>query len=105
DIGIINTMLRFIGVDHPPHWVDSVVWAKPALLVVRVWQVAGYYVILYIAGLQAIPDDLYEAAAIDGANAWQRVRHITIPLLSHTTFFITIMLIIESFNIFQVIYV
>lgn len=105
DIGIINTILRFFGVENPPHWFDSVVWAKPALLVVRVWQVAGYYMILYTAGLQAIPDDLYEAASIDGANAWQRIRYITIPQLSNTTFFITIMLIIESFNIFEVIYV
>ena len=105
DLGVLNTILRAVGIADPPYWFDSVLWAKPALLIVRIWQVSGYYMILYIAALQTIPDDLYEAASIDGASAWQRIRHITIPLLSNTTFFVTIMLIIESFNIFEIVYV
>jgi multiple sugar transport system permease protein len=104
DIGIINTLLKAIGVSNPPHWLSSVLWAKPALLLMRIWQVTGYYMILYIAGLQTIPDELYEAASMDGANAWHKARHITIPMLTNTTFFVTIMLTIESFNIFEAIF-
>jgi ABC-type sugar transport system permease subunit len=104
DIGIINTLLKAIGVSDPPHWLGSVIWAKPALLLMRIWQVTGYYMILYIAGLQTIPDELYEAASIDGANAWHKARYITIPMLTNTTFFVTIMLTIESFNIFEAIF-
>jgi ABC-type sugar transport system permease subunit len=69
----------------------------------RIWQISGYYMILYLAGLQTIPDELYEAASLDGANAWQKIRHITVPLLANTTFFVTVLLMIESFNIFEAI--
>ncbi|GGD77316.1 carbohydrate ABC transporter permease [Paenibacillus nasutitermitis] len=104
DLGLINSILTKLGVDHPPHWLETVVWAKPALLIVRIWQVAGYYMILFLAGLQTISDDLYEAASIDGAGSWQKTWNITIPLLANTTFFAVIMLTIESFNIFEAIY-
>ena len=105
DFGLVNTLLGRLGVQDLPRWFESTVWAKPALLTIRVWQVSGYYMIFFLAGLQTIPDDLYEAAAIDGANAWQKIRLITIPLLSNTTFFAVIMLTIESFNIFESIYI
>lgn len=105
DAGVINTALKAVGVADPPQWLSSVHWSKPALLLMRIWQVTGYYMILYIAGLQTIPDELYEAASIDGATAWQKARHITVPLLANTTFFVTIMLTVESFNIFEAIYV
>ena len=104
DLGLINSVLRSFGVDNPPHWLESTLWAKPALLIVRVWQVSGYYMILFLAGLQTISDELYEAASIDGATAWQKTKSITIPLLSNTTFFAIIMLTIESFNIFESVY-
>jgi ABC-type sugar transport system permease subunit len=104
DLGLINTILRAVGVTDPPQWLSSVIWAKPALLIMRIWQVTGYYMILYIAGLQTIPDELYEAASIDGATRWHKVRYITIPLLANTTFFVTIMLTIESFNIFEAVF-
>lgn len=104
DVGLINTVLKFVGVSDPPEWLSSVHWSKPALLLMRIWQVTGYYMILYIAGLQTIPDELYEAASIDGATPWQKARYITIPLLANTTFFVTIMLTIESFNIFEAVF-
>ncbi len=105
DLGIINTILRGLGVVDPPRWLESTMWAKPALVILRLWQVSGYYMIMYLTGLQNIPNELYEAAELDGANSWQRIRHITIPLLSNTTFFVTTLLIIEAFNIFESIYV
>jgi ABC-type sugar transport system permease subunit len=105
DQGVINSLLSSLGVTNLPRWLESVVWAKPALSIMRIWQVSGYYMIMYLAGLQSIPDSLYEAAEIDGANFWQKTKHITIPMLSNTTFFVTIMLFIEVFNLFEAIYV
>jgi len=103
--GMINTILYFIGVTNVPQWLQSVVWAKPALIIMRVWQMCGYYMIMFLAGLQTIPPTLYEAAEVDGARKWKRFRYITVPMLSNTTFFVTIMLIIEAFNIFEAIFV
>lgn len=103
--GLLNTLLTAIGVSSPPRWLESVVWAKPSLVLMRVWQMCGYYMLLFIAGLQTIPSSLYEAALIDGATRWQRTKLITIPLLGNTTIFVSIMLIIESFNIFEAVYV
>jgi len=105
DQGVINSLLSSLGVTNLPRWLESVVWAKPALSIMRIWQVSGYYMIMYLAGLQSIPDSLYEAAEIDGANFWQKTKYITIPMLSNTTFFVTIMLFIEVFNLFEAIYV
>lgn len=103
DIGSINTVLSYIGIDNPPRWLESTFWAKPALVLMRIWQISGYYMILYLAGLQTIPDELYEAASIDGASPWQKTRYITVPLLANTTFIVTVLLMIESFNIFEAI--
>ncbi|PKP57634.1 sugar ABC transporter permease [Candidatus Atribacteria bacterium HGW-Atribacteria-1] len=103
--GILNSILFTVGISDPPSWLESITWAKPALSIMRLWQVTGYYMIMYLAGLQNIPNELYEAAEIDGANSWQKTRYITIPLLSNVTFFVTIMLIIEVFNLFEAIYV
>ena len=105
DIGIINMILRAVGVQNPPRWLESVFWAKPALIVMRIWQMSGYYMMIFLAGLQAIPDSLYEAAEIDGASRRQRTFYITVPMLSNTTFVVAIMLIIESFNIFEAVFV
>jgi len=104
DQGVLNTILRVIGVHNPPRWLESVIWAKPALSIVKLWQCSGYYMVIYLAGLQNIPNELYEAGDIDGANFWQKIQYITIPMLAPTTFFVTIMLMIDSFNTFEVIY-
>jgi len=105
DQGILNTILRVLGASNPPRWLESMRWAKLGLSIMRLWQVSGYYMIMYLAGLQNIPKELYEAAEVDGATPWQKTRRITVPLLSNTTFFATVMLLIEVFNLFEAVYV
>ncbi|MTI59740.1 MAG: sugar ABC transporter permease [Firmicutes bacterium] len=99
-MGPINSLLREIGIANPPGWTASSDWAMMAIILMSVWKQLGYYMVIYLAGLQGIPNHLYEAATIDGANAWQRFRYITIPMLTPTTFFVSIMLIIGSFKVF-----
>jgi len=105
DQGVLNSVLHLVGIADPPRWLESVIWAKPALLILRLWQVAGYYMLMYLSGLQGIPNELYEASDLDGATGWQKIRFITIPLLANTTFLASTLLIIESFNIFESIFV
>ena len=99
--GVVNYALRSIGVANPPNWLGSIVWAKPALILMHIWQYAGYYMIIFLAGLQGIPEQLYEAAVLDGASSWQKFWRITLPLLSPTTFFVVVMKMIGVFNIFE----
>ncbi len=100
-MGPINNVLRLIGVHHPPEWMTSVVWVMPAIILMSVWKQVGYYMVIYLAGLQAIPEPLYEAARIDGANPWQKFRYITLPMLSPSTFFVSVLLVINSFKVFD----
>lgn len=94
DYGLINAMLRAAGIEGPK-WLQSVMWAKPALMLMGFWTaVGGYNMILYLAALQNVPLDLYEAADIDGASRWQKFWAITWPMVSPTTFFIFTMSII-----------
>ncbi len=102
-MGPVNEILRFIGIENPPGWTSSVDWAMPAIIIVSVWKSMGYYMILYLAALQGIPGSLYEAARVDGATGWQRLRYITIPMLTPTTFFVSIMLTISCFKVFDLI--
>ncbi len=99
-MGPINGFLRVIGVSNPPGWTATSAWAMPAIIIMSVWKQIGYYMVIYLAGLQGIPGYLYEAATIDGANSFQKFRYITLPMLTPTTFFVSIMLIIGSFKIF-----
>jgi ABC-type sugar transport system permease subunit len=103
--GPINQFLELIGVADPPGWTTSSAWAMPAVIITSVWRDMGYYMVLYLAGLQAIPQEYYEAAEVDGANAWQRFWNITIPSLRPTTFFVLIMVTIASFKVFDLIVV
>jgi multiple sugar transport system permease protein len=103
--GPINQFLRAVGVDHPPGWTTSADWSMPAVIVVGTWREAGYYMLLFLAGLQTIPAQLYEAAKVDGANSWQRLRAVTLPGLRPTTFFVVVMLTIGSFKVFDLILV
>lgn len=105
DAGVINQFLTFLGVDNPPGWTTSTDWSMPAVVIVGTWRYMGYYMLLFLAGLQAIPPELYEAARVDGANAVQRFWNVTVPGLRPTTFFITVMLTIESFKVFDLILV
>ncbi|GAA3578862.1 sugar ABC transporter permease [Nonomuraea rosea] len=103
--GPINQVLEALGLDDPPRWVASTDWAMPAVIVTSVWRDMGYYMVLYLAGLQTIPKEYYEAATVDGANAWQRFWSITVPSLRPTTFFVVVMLTIQSFKVLDLIVV
>ncbi|MDR6550773.1 sugar ABC transporter permease [Paenibacillus qinlingensis] len=104
-MGPINGVLRSIGIDHPPTWLASTQWALASVIIVSIWHSIGYYMVLYLAGLQGIPKDLYEAAEIDGAGKVKQFRNITIPMLSPVIFFTVIMGIINSFKVFDLVFV
>ncbi|RAX18154.1 sugar ABC transporter permease [Pseudarthrobacter sp. AG30] len=105
DNGPINQFLHAIGIANAPGWTSSSDWALPAVIITSVWRDMGYYMVLYLAGLQAIPSELYEAAEVDGASAWQRFWNVTIPSLRPTTFFVVVMLTVSSFKVFDLIVV
>jgi multiple sugar transport system permease protein len=99
--GPINQFLMQLGIKNPPRWLSDMNWALPAVIIITIWQQLGYYIIVYIAGLNSISNELYEAAEIDGANLFQKFWHITIPMVSPTTFFLVTMGIIGSFKVFD----
>ncbi|MFN8488939.1 MAG: sugar ABC transporter permease [Caldilineaceae bacterium] len=108
--GILNYMLdqlfKWLHLPlTPPDWLQSRTWAMPAIIFMSVWKSLGYNMVLFLAGLQGIPTHLYEAAEIDGATSWHKFRNITLPLLTPTTFFIVIISIIGSFQIFEQAYI
>ncbi|WP_244200633.1 carbohydrate ABC transporter permease [Micromonospora arborensis] len=105
EYGPINALLGAVGVDDPPGWTASSTWSMPAVIIVGTWRYMGYYMLLFLAGLQTIPAQLYEAAETDGASPWQRFVHVTLPGLRTTTFFVTVLLTIESFKVFDLILV
>ncbi|MCW3059050.1 MAG: sugar ABC transporter permease [Capsulimonas sp.] len=98
EIGLVNRLLRAVGIAGP-EWLQSPQWALPSLVLMSLWAVGGSMVI-YLAGLKDIPVYLYEAALIDGATAWQRLRHVTLPMLSPVIFFNVIMGVIGVFQYF-----
>ena len=98
--GLINSVLASVGIQGPG-WLSDVRWALPSIVIMTVWQGLGYNMILFLAGLQGVPSHLYEAAKIDGAGSWQRFWRITLPMISPTTFFVVIMLLIGSMQIFS----
>lgn len=101
--GPVVSILKALGVEDPPIFIADMHWALPTIIFICVWQNLGYTVMLYLSGLVNIPKDLYEAAAIDGANVIQRIHYVTIPMLSGTTFFIIVTSIINSFKVFGLI--
>ncbi|MDU3526165.1 sugar ABC transporter permease [Clostridium sp.] len=105
DMGLINNMLTAIGFNNPPMWLNSPDTSKMALVIMRVWQMSGYYMIMFLAGLQTISESLYESAQVDGANKIQSFFKITLPMLSNTTFVVIILLVIEAFNMFESIFI
>jgi ABC-type sugar transport system permease subunit len=104
DTGPINLFLRFIGIANPPGWFVTTRWALPGVIIVAVWKSMGYYMIVYLAALQGIPKELHEAASIDGASGIQYFWRITLPLLAPATFFVVLMLTINSFKSFDLIF-
>jgi len=97
--GLLNYFLGFLHI-NPVDWLGDPVWAMPAIVLMSVWKNFGYNMIIFIAGLNNIPTDLYEAATIEGASWWQQFRNITLPMLVPTTIFISIITMIGYFQLF-----
>ncbi|MEH7179518.1 carbohydrate ABC transporter permease [Neobacillus vireti] len=104
-MGPINGVLMNLGIDQPPGWLSSPTWALISVSIVYIWHSVGYYMVLFLAGLQSIPDYLYEAAELDGAGPISKFFNITVPMLSPVLFFTTIIGVINSFKVFDLIYV
>ena len=102
--GLLNYALSFLGIKNID-WLGDPSWAMPAIILMAVWKNFGYNMIIFIAGLQNIPNELYEAASIDGANPWQQFKSITIPMLAPTTLFISVITMIGYFQLFAEPYV
>lgn len=103
-MGLLNYLLSLVGIDGPA-WLLDPTWAMPAIIITSVWKDIGFIMIMFLAGLQGIPEDYYEAAEIDGASGWQQLRHITLPLLSPTAFFALIISLINSFQVFDQVWI
>jgi multiple sugar transport system permease protein len=104
NFGLVNYSLGIFGI-QPVNWLNDPSAAMFALIGMGVWKTFGFNMVLFSAGLNAIPDSYYEAATIDGAGAWRKFWNITLPLLSPTTFFIMVMSMIGSFQVFDIVYV
>lgn len=102
--GLINYGLGLIGIPGPG-WLSSMEWSIPALFIMGAWRSAGFNFVIFLAGLKGIPQDYYEAAKVDGAGWWRRFLYITLPMLSPTMFFVLVVTIIGSFQVFEQTYV
>lgn len=102
--GLLSEILGFVGLASP-NWLTSTTWAMPAVIIVYVWKNLGYAVVILLAGLQAIPRELYEAARVDGANPWDRFVHVTLPGLLPVSFFLSVTSILQCFQAFDIIQV
>ena len=100
DNGLLNTVLGWVGIDGP-NWLNSTTWAMPAMIIMAVWRNMGTLMIIFLAGLQAIPQEVKEAAAIDGANAWTSFRRITLPLLRPTLLLGAVLLSVGYLQFFE----
>ena len=104
DRGVVNYLLQQVGLQPIP-WLSSSSWAMVSVVMFDVWRACGYLMVIYLAGLQGIPDVLYEAAQIDGANQWQSMRYITLPLITPTAFFCVIISLIGASQVFDNVWV
>ena len=102
--GLLNAALGLVGIG-PIDWLGNPHWAMPSIILLSVWKNFGYNMLVFLAGLQSIPEELYEAASLDGAGAWRRFRHITLPMLGPTFVFVGVVTMIASFQIFSEPYV
>jgi multiple sugar transport system permease protein len=104
DFGLLNYFLSWFGIDGPA-WLTNTSWAMPAVIIMSLWKHLGFDMVIFLAALQGVSKELYEASDIDGAKPWQKMRYISIPLISYSTFFILIMNIIRSFQVFDQMFV
>ena len=103
EFGLLNYLMSMVGLPKVS-WLTDLNTVMPSVVAVNIWKNAGKLMVIYLAGLQGIPTYLYEAAEMDGANTFQKFRHITVPMLSPTTFFILITSIIDSFQVFEIVF-
>jgi multiple sugar transport system permease protein len=103
EYGVVNYVLGIFGVDGPGWWADPS-WAMPSIIIASAWKDLGFVMVILLAGLQAIPEDLYEAARVDGAGRWRRLVSITLPMLSPSTFFVIVISLINGFQVFDQVY-
>jgi multiple sugar transport system permease protein len=101
--GVVNTVLGFFGITGPGWWTDPN-WAMPSIILASAWKDLGFVMIILLAGLQAIPTDMYDASKMDGAGWWRRLFSITLPLLSPSTFFVLVISLINGFQVFDQVY-
>lgn len=102
DYGPINYLLVSIGGESwRLGWLQSTQWAMPAIIIMAVWRTLGYNIVIFLAGLQGVPKSLYEAAIVDGANPWQTIRYITLPMVTPSIFFVLIMSLIGGLQVFS----
>lgn len=104
DGGFLNRVLHAVGLPAPDWWA-SPTWALPSVIIASAWKDLGFVMVILLAGLQAIPQELYEAVTIDGASAWQRFSRITLPLLSPSTYFVVLISLINGFQVFDQVFV
>lgn len=102
--GIVNYVLSLVGITGPGWWTDPT-WAMPSIILASAWKDLGFHMLILLAGLQSIPDHLYEAATVDGAGTWHKLRHVTLPLLTPASFFVAILALIGAFQVFDQVYV
>jgi multiple sugar transport system permease protein len=102
--GVVNYYLTLLGIDRIP-WLTSSTWAFRSVIMLDVWKNVGFFVLIFLAGLQGIPAELYEAALVDGAGRWVRLTRLTIPLLTPTLFFSLIIALIGAFQVFESMFV
>ena len=100
NFGLINFLLNRVGIAGPK-WLADTRWALPTMAIIFIWKWVGYYMIILLSGLQSIPSDFYESATLDGAGFLQKTRHITLPLLSPSLFFVVTMIMIAAFQVFD----
>lgn len=100
NIGLINTVLAFFSIS-PIQWLGTARLTLLSVIIVIIWKQSGYFMIFYLAGLQNIPREIYESADLEGANAWQKMRYLTIPLLQRTTLFVFIVAITQAFQMVE----
>lgn len=102
--GLVNHLLGLLHLPQPGWWTDPA-WAIPSVILASAWKDLGFVMVILLAGLQAIPQEVQEAATVDGASAWRRFWHITFPLLSPSTFFVVVISLINGFQVFDQVYV